>query len=151
MENWDAFIMFRSWVLRKLFIYLFMFCTSVYLLITYSLFWVFAQLKVAELHVLASSCLAECKSLKTSEWILMKIDIGELKKKIIISPKLCLKMGKMKYLGSYAYLEHTSPFHRLTQQKLWGKVKGIEHTGNVNHAFPKLFITMLNTLYCILP
>lgn len=117
--------MFRCCVLRKLFIFLFVFCTSVFLLITFSVFGVLAQLKVAELHILDSSCLAECKSLKTAEWIFMKIDIGELKKKIIISPRLCLKLDKMKYVGSCAYLEHTSPFHRWTRQKLWGKVKYI--------------------------
>jgi hypothetical protein len=105
-----------------------MFCTSVFVLITYSLFGALAQLKVAKLHILTSSCRAECKSLKTDELILIKFDIGEFynkKKKIIRSPKLRLKLDKMKYVGSCAYLEHASPINRLTQQKLWGKVKYI--------------------------
>jgi hypothetical protein len=52
MKNWDAFILLRSWVLRKLFIFLFMFCTSLFLMITYSLFGTLAQLKDSKLHIL---------------------------------------------------------------------------------------------------
>jgi hypothetical protein len=58
MEN--AFILFWNWVLRK-HVILFMFYTYVFLLI--------------------SLCLAECKSLQTTVWILMKFDIGRFYKR----------------------------------------------------------------------
>lgn len=68
-------------------------------MITYSLFGTLAQLKVSKFHILVSSCVAECKSLKTAEWILMKCDIGKFYNKIDHIIQTLLKIGQDEVCG----------------------------------------------------